>query len=108
MMGTITIVLSDELEREIRERIAKGGKLRKGALSEFIENAVKMYLETLERRETVFKAEKNGRIIAQATTLKELARKLKEKGIDPRQVRIIAHPTLSLEKRIGLRGKRIR
>jgi len=107
MMGTITVVISDELEEEIRRIISRGGKARKGALSELVENALRMYIEALKRRSITFKAIKEGRVIAEADSLDELAAKLREAGLDPRGVRIISHPPPKLRRRMGLRCRRV-
>lgn len=106
MMGTITVVISDELEKEIRKIISREGRQRKGALSQLVETALRTYLETLKTRQTTFKAIKDGKVVAQAENLEQLAAQLKKAAIDPRQVRIIATPQPKTRKRIGLRGTR--
>lgn len=105
-MGTITVVISDELEKEVRKIISREGRQRKGALSQLVENALRTYLETLKTRQTTFKAIKDGKVVAQAENLEQLAAKLKKSGINPRQVRIIATPQPKTRKKMGLRGTR--
>ncbi len=106
-MGTITIVISDELEREIRKLVSGEGKIKKGALSKFVEDALWFYIKSLNVEEKVFRAIKDGRVIAEAKSLYDLADKLREIGVNPRSVRIISSPPPSLRRRFGLRCRRI-
>lgn len=44
-MGRIDIVLSDEVEKELREEIVKELGMKKGNMSIAIEEAIKMWIE---------------------------------------------------------------
>lgn len=107
MMGTITVVISDELEREIRKLISKEGKAKKGALSRLVENALWAYIRSQKARERVFMAIKDGKVVAEARSLYDLADKLREAGIDPRSVRIVSSPPPRPRRRLGLRCGRV-
>lgn len=53
-----------------------------------------------------FKATKDGREIAEGASLDELASKLKARGVNPREVRILSASPVRQVVRAGLRGKR--
>ncbi len=76
-MGTITISLDDDIERKLREiaRVKFGGS--KGAISKVIESALRNYFSQLEADVTIFRAYKDGKMIAEAKSLDELARILR-------------------------------
>ena len=107
-MGTLTIVLSDEVERKLRETVSKRGS-GKGMLSKIIEEALKSYLTSLERRDRMYKAYKDDELVAEAESLDELANMLRSKGIDPRGLKIISTEVIKARARSGYRirgGKR--
>lgn len=80
---------------------------KKGALSKVIETAIKdmasrkQYIE----RQVIYRAYKNNKIIAEAPTLDELAKKLNQKRMDPREARIHASEGIKPKARIGYRLK---
>lgn len=107
-MGTITVVISDELEREIRLFLSREGRIKKGALSKLVEDALWAYIKPrIYSSARVFRAVKNGKVVAEAHTLSELAEKLRNLGVDPREVRIFSSSRIKFERKIGLRGSRL-
>ncbi|HDD64066.1 MAG: hypothetical protein DRJ32_00985 [Thermoprotei archaeon] len=106
-MGTLTIVISDELEKRLREYLRRTGRIKRGALSSFIENAIRVYLDYIEYSDKRFYAEKDGEVVAKASSLRELANKLRNLNIDPRSVRIYSVEMLRSGRKIGLRGSRL-
>jgi len=105
-LGVITVIISDELERRVREYLRRTGRTRRGSLSRLVEDALRTYLELAECRERVFYAEVGGRVVARASSLRELAERLKEAGIDARSARILCTEALREGRRFGLRGER--
>jgi len=89
-MGTLTISLSDEVERKLREVVKELYGSSKGAISRVIEDALKSYFSSLHRKTVYFRAYRGDELIAQAPSLDELAEVLREKRVDPRDVRIIS------------------
>lgn len=82
---------------------------KKGALSGVIEESLRKTLDwiTAENnlaRET-FGAVKHDKMIAEATTLSDLASKLKKMSVDPRPMRIYSSRNLAQVARAGLRGR---
>jgi Arc/MetJ-type ribon-helix-helix transcriptional regulator len=51
-MGKMNIVLTDKLEEDFRRAIADTKGLRKGNISEAIEEAIKEWIEKVERERT--------------------------------------------------------
>ena len=96
------MVISDELEEAIREYLKRAG----GSLSRLVEDALRTYLGLAEGRERAFYAEVGGRVVARASSLRELAERLREAGIDARSARILCTEALREERRLGLRGER--
>jgi len=89
-MGTLTIVLSEEVERRLRDTIRKLYGSSKGSLSRVIEDALKIYLSSLERGKRSFRAYKGDILVGEAESLDELAAMLKEKKIDVRGLKIVS------------------
>ena len=100
-------MISDELEREIRRLISSSGKARKGALSRLVEDALWAYIKSRRTQKRVFRAIRDGRVVAEAKSLYELADRLREAGIDPRSVRIVSSPSPRPRRRLGLRCERV-
>jgi len=103
-MGTLTIVLSDEVEREMRKIVSEIFGSEKGALSKFVENAIRNYIQMLKKSEKIYRAYKGDLLIAEAKSLEDLANKLKEKGVDFRGIRIVC----SELRRVARAGYRLR
>jgi len=93
-MGTITISLSNDVEKKLRNIVKRLYGSSKGGMSKVIEDALTNYFVILERSmnedKTIFKALREGNIVAEANTLEELASILKSKGIEPRGLRIVS------------------
>ena len=102
-MGTITISLSDEIERKLREVAKSKFGASKGAISKVIELALRNYFSQLEVEEITFRAYKGKELIAEARSLDDLAKILREKGVDPRSVEIISTKQLKPVVRRGWR-----
>jgi len=102
-MGTLTIVLSDDLEEELR-RVIREMYGEKGNLSKFIEDAIRNYIHSLKKREVVYRAYKGDELVAEAKSLEELVKSLRDKGIDVRGLRVIR----SDFRRIARAGYRLR
>jgi len=106
-VGTLTIVLPDELEERLRRVVAERYGGRRGALSKLIEEALRHYLDLLEHgSEQVFYAVREGEVVASSHSLDELAAKLRELGVDPRSIRIVSSRRVKPIARMGLRGRR--
>ena len=93
-MGTITISLSDAVEKTLRrlaQELYGGGR---GSLSAVVEEAIRVYDELLKTRrrseEVVYRAFKGERLVAEARSLEELAESLRKRNIDFRGLRVIS------------------
>ncbi len=102
-MGTITISLSDEVEKKLREVAKTKFGNSKGAISKVIESALKSYFSQLEGEEIVFRAYKDKKLVAEAKSLEDLAKILREKGVDARDVEIVSTKQLKPIVRRGWR-----
>ena len=106
-MPTLTIVLPDpvaeRLRRTVREQ--RGGK--KGAISQIISDALEAYLTKTQPSTQIelFQAYRADKKIAEASSLTELARQLREKKISPRSLRIISTRKLAPVAKAGYRTK---
>jgi len=103
-MGTLTIVLSDEVEEELRRVVREMYGAEKGNLSKFVEDAIRNYIHSLRKGEIVYRAYKGDKLVAEAESLEELAKLLREKGVDVRGLRIIRSDL----KRVARAGYRMR
>jgi hypothetical protein len=103
-MGTLTIVLSDEVERKLRDAVVKRGS-GKGTLSKIIEEALNSYFSSLEKKSRTFKAYKGNNLVGEAESLDELAKLLREKEIDARGLKIVSTETIKPKVRTGYRIK---
>ena len=101
-MGTLTIVLSDDVEEELRKAVREMYGTEKGNISKFIEDALRNYIHSLRKSEIVYKAYKGDELVAEAKSLEELAELLKKKGVDVRGLRII-RSDLKKTARMGYR-----
>jgi len=108
-MPNLTIVLSEETSRRLRRAVKEIHGSRKGALSNLIEEAVNIYLDKLEEPKSphAFRALREGRVIAEAKDLAELASKLRDLGVEPRNVRIVSTSGLRPVIEAGFRAKAI-
>ena len=103
-MGTLTIVLSDDVEEELRSVVRRMYGAEKGNLSKLIEDAVRNYIHSLKKKEITYRAYRGDKLVAEAKSLEELARVLRKKGIDVRGLRIIRSDL----KRVARAGYRLR
>ncbi len=103
-MGTLTITLSDDVENELRRVVREVYGTEKENLSKFIEDAIRNYIHSLRNEEIIYRAYRDDILVAEAKSLEELARLLREKGIDVRGLRI----TRSDLKRVARAGYRLR
>ncbi|MDK2372819.1 MAG: hypothetical protein QI197_05520 [Candidatus Korarchaeota archaeon] len=100
-MGTLTVVIPDDLLRRLRKHLKERGAGR-GALSKFVSSAIERALLESEFKR-VFIAEVGGKEVARALSLEELAEILKSKGIDPSTVTVRALPPPKPLARAGAR-----
>jgi hypothetical protein len=106
-MGVITLKIDDELEQGLRRRAGEVHGAAKGAISQSVEEALKLWLaqpvtSTVGRTYAGFW---EGKRVAEALDLKTLAKELKAKGIDPREAEIRTEPSAPSPTRMGLRTR---
>jgi len=107
-MGVITLKLSDEFERMLREKAARVYGLARGSLSRAVEDALALWLQSepsggRHDERVRYVALRNGRALVEAQSLKELARKMKKSEINPRDVEIRSSPGTPAVEKLGLR-----
>ncbi|MBO3833254.1 MAG: hypothetical protein FGF51_07765 [Candidatus Brockarchaeota archaeon] len=106
-MGTITISLNDDVEKKLRSIVRRLYGSSKGGMSRVIESALTNYFAILDKsadyEKTVFKALREGNVVAEASTLEELASILKSRGIEPRGLRIVSTKPIKPVARGGYR-----
>lgn len=109
-MGTLTIVLKDETENMLRRIVKQLYGSSRGGLSEVIDNAVRSYIARLEasssQRSIIFRAFKGETLVIEAKNLDELAAALRDKGVDPRGLRIMSSQGVRPVARAGIRARR--
>lgn len=109
-MGTLTVRISDEVERSLRKRAAQLYGARKGALSRAIEDAIRTWISTTSTEgrevEVVYRTFKGDELIAEASSLEDLAKKLKRRGESVRGLRILREPAPAQERHLGLKIRR--
>ncbi len=103
-MGTLTIALSDEVEEELRRVVREMYGAEKGNLSKFVEDAIRNYIHSLRKGESVYRAYRGNELVAEAESLEELAKLLREKGVDIRGLRVIRSDL----KKVARAGYRMR
>ena len=113
VMGTLTVRISDEIEKSLRRRAAQLYGAKKGALSRAIEDAIRSWLSSTpgtsvstKEQGRIYRAFKGEKLIAEASTLEELANRLREKGESVRGLRIVREPAPVRERNLGLRTGR--
>ena len=92
-MGILTISISDKTEDALRRMAYKIYGVKKGSISRALEEAITLWINSKEK--TIFSnkrfyAKKGKDIVAQATSLQELATKLNELHISPHDVLIFS------------------
>ncbi len=104
MMGTITISIDDELAERLRRVAERLYGSRRGGMSKIVESALRNYLSTLEESDSfIYIAMKDGRVLAEAQTLSELAEKLKKLNVDVRGLRVVRSSSPKSPARGGYR-----
>lgn len=105
MLVNVTFSLPEDTVKRLRKAAAIIGKGRKGAISELVDAAINEHLSDIEPGPAQeFRATKDGRVIASASTLRELANELKRRKLDPRDFVIESSVPLEPLVRTGLRG----
>jgi len=109
-MGTLTIVLKDETENMLRRIVKQLYGSSRGGLSEVIDKAVRSYIARLEAssisKSVIFRAYKGETLVSEAKNLDDLAAALKDKGVDPRGLRIASSQGVRPVVRAGVRARR--
>lgn len=108
-MGVITLKIDDELEKRFRRRASEIFGLARGSLSKAFEEAMAVWLESRPSVEeqslkSEFSALKDGKIIGTAGSLAELAQRLRELHVDPRDTEIRSALLYREAERLGLRA----
>jgi Arc/MetJ-type ribon-helix-helix transcriptional regulator len=103
-MVNVTFSLPEETVDRLRRIARQRGK--RGSISEVVNAALSEHLSGLEapRQGDEFFALRGSREVARAGSLKELASKLKTRGIDARTVEIRSSMPMKPLVRTGLRG----
>lgn len=107
MMTNITFSLPERTVRRLRKRAEQLGG-RKGVISEMVDDALTAYLDSAEdsAKGVVYTATKDGKAVAVAGSLRELADALRAKGVDPRSVAILSNEPVEPVVHLGLRFRR--
>ena len=105
-MVNVTVSMSEETAKRLRRVVKEVYGSRKGALSSLVEGAVREALarETVRGRAS-FKAIRDGKVLATAEDLEELAKELRSQGIAPRGIRIESSQPLRPVVRAGARSR---
>src|SRR5579884_3596136 len=90
-MGIVTLKIDDELEKKLRMKVGQRG-ISRGALSEGVEEALRLWLGINNEEHRTYYALLKGKEVARADTLDNLAKKLKELGLDTREVIVRSSP----------------
>lgn len=106
-MPTLTIVLPEELAGRLRRTVRERYSGRKGAISGIITEALEVYLgrSSLTSQSETFRALKRRSIISEASSLAELGKQLRDKGVNPRELRIVSSKTLAPVAKAGFRAR---
>jgi len=104
----LTVSLSEETVRRLRQTVRDRYGSRRGALSGFVEEAIVEILGRFgpPRPKERFRALRGGRLVAEADDLDELAFSLRELKVDARSVRILSSSYLPAVARAGFRARK--
>lgn len=105
-MGTLTIVLDDEVEKELRRAVSELYGSSKGSLSRVIENALRNYLYSAREEKRYYRAYKENELVAEAECLDDLALKIKQENFDPRKLKITSSEGIERVARTGHRMRK--
>jgi hypothetical protein len=103
-MGIVTLKIDDELEKKLRMKVGQRG-ISRGALSEGVEEALRLWLGINNEEHRTYYALLKGKEVARADTLDNLAKKLKELGLDTREVIVRSSPAPRDKFEMGFRYK---
>ncbi|MDG6976132.1 MAG: hypothetical protein JRN27_08590 [Nitrososphaerota archaeon] len=105
-MTNVTFALPDRTVRRLQKRAAELGR-RKGVISEMVDAALTSYLDQAESaaRNETFSAVNEGRAVASAGSLAELARKLRAMNVDARSVLIVSSEPVEPVVHLGMGSK---
>lgn len=101
----VTFSLPEETVKRLREVARRTGESRKGAISEFVDAAIREHLREVESklRHEEFWAVRGKDVLVAAGSLKELASALEKRAINPRDVTIMSSFPLEPSVKTGLR-----
>jgi hypothetical protein len=106
-MGVVTLKLDDVLEKKLRERASRLYGLARGSLSRAVGDALTMWLQSGASRPSEALAAKYEALRDRQSFWKlhprELARGLKELGINPPDVEIRSSESVPTAEKLGLR-----
>ena len=107
-MGVITLKIDSELEDKFRRRIGRLRGAARGAISQSVEEAIRMWLSARAEKENqdlkrFYTAWQHDKKVAEADSLEALSGKLKEMRIDPRDVSIESELPTQTTRKMGLR-----
>ena len=105
-MARVTVSMSDATAKELRRVVKDAYGNKKGALSSLVEGAVREALARQATREKAsFRAVRDGKVLATSDDLQGLADILRQKGLDPRGMRIVSTIPPSPMARMGGRSR---
>lgn len=106
-MGILTISISDEIEKVLRKMAYTVYGAKKGSISKALEEAITMWVHIKEKTMTKnrrFYAKRGKEILVEATSLQELALKLKELKVSLHDVLIFSdEEEPGKERKMGLK-----
>lgn len=109
-MGVITLKIDGDLEERLRKRVGRTRGAERGAISQSVEQAIRLWLKAPQDMESkqkddpiLYIAKKDNKKLAEANSLASLSFKLKEAHIDPRDVIVESIPKVPSERKTGLR-----
>ena len=105
-MVNVTFSLPEDTVKRLRKVALRRGKGHRGAISELVNVAIQEHLAEVESRDVKeeFRAAREGRVLARASSLRELAAELRRLRLDPRDVKIESSTPLEPTVRTGIRG----
>jgi predicted Holliday junction resolvase-like endonuclease len=104
----LTISLPEETVRRLRRTVKERYGGRKGAISGLIKEALEERMGSSENASppATFTAYDGERRVAEGGSLDQLASMLRQRNVNPRDVRIVSTTPLRQVIKAGLRGKR--
>ena len=105
MMTNVTFALPDKTVRRLRKAVKESGG-KKGAISQFVDQAITYYLDAADERavpETWVAKGGDDVVLAESDSLESLAQMLKAKGVDWRKALITTRSPPEELIHLGLR-----